>query len=337
MYIEQKYLLLASSRLQQFKRKGDYLWNFRCPYCGDSKTNLTKARGYVFRKESNLIYKCHNCGIGANLNNFLKHLDSQLHDDYIKEKFLDNGKDRDTQAYEKFSTHAPYLKGSSPLKSKLVKKVSSLDHNHYAKKYVQKRKIPSDKHYLLYHTESFNQWSNEWCHKKLETNSDCARLIIPCHNEENKFIACQGRAYDNNDFKLRYQTSKVHEDTQLIFGQDRRKSDKPKFAVEGPIDSLFVDNCVAVLGFNKFKLLSKDYTIIPDNDRRNTQVLKSMSELLELGYSMVLWPDEIKEKDINDMIMSGMSVEKLKTIIENNTYQGNMALLKFTNWRKINV
>ena len=62
-----------------------------------------------------------------------------------------------------------------------------------------------------------------------------------------------------------------------------------------------------------------------------------MSELLELGYSMVLWPDEIKEKDINDMIMSGMSVEKLKTIIENNTYQGNMALLKFTNWRKINV
>ena len=337
MYIEQKYLLLASSRLQQFKRKGDYLWNFRCPYCGDSKTNLTKARGYVFRKESNLIYKCHNCGIGANLNNFLKHLDSQLHDDYIKEKFLDNGKDRDTQAYEKFSTHAPYLKGSSPLKSKLVKKVSSLDHNHYAKKYVQKRKIPSDKHYLLYHTESFNQWSNEWCHKKLETNSDCARLIIPCHNEENKFIACQGRAYDNNDFKLRYQTSKVHEDTQLIFCQDRLKSDKPKFAVEGPIDSLFVDNCVAVLGFNKFKLLSKDYTIIPDNDRRNTQVLKSMSELLELGYSMVLWPDEIKEKDINDMIMSGMSVEKLKTIIENNTYQGNMALLKFTNWRKINV
>lgn len=337
MYIEQKYLLLASSRLQQFKRKGDYLWNFRCPYCGDSKTNLTKARGYVFRKESNLIYKCHNCGIGANLNNFLKHLDSQLHDDYIKEKFLDNGKDRDTQAYEKFSTHAPYLKGSSPLKSKLVKKVSSLDHNHYAKKYVQKRKIPSDKHYLLYHTESFNQWSNEWCHKKLETNSDCARLIIPCHNEENKFIACQGRAYNNNDFKLRYQTSKVHEDTQLIFGQDRLKSDKPKFAVEGPIDSLFVDNCVAVLGFNKFKLLSKDYTIIPDNDRRNTQVLKSMSELLELGYSMVLWPDEIKEKDINDMIMSGMSVEKLKTIIENNTYQGNMALLKFTNWRKINV
>ena len=226
--------IIASSRLQQFKRKGDYLWNFRCPYCGDSQTNKTKARGYVFRKESNLIYKCHNCGIGANLNNFLKHLDSQLHDDYIKEKYLDNGKDKEVS--EKFDFKPPpHLKGNSPLKSKLLKKISSLDHNHYAKIYVQKRKIPSDKHYLLYHTESFNKWSNEWCPKKLDTNNDCARLIIPCHDESNKFIACQGRSYDNNDFKLRYQTSKVHEDTQLIFGQDRLKSDKTRFAVEGQL------------------------------------------------------------------------------------------------------
>ena len=92
-----------------------------------------------------------------------------------------------------------------------------------------------------------------------------------------------------------------------------------------------------MLGFNKFKLLTKDYTIIPDNDRRNPQVLKSMSNLLEMGYSMVLWPDEVKQKDINDMIMSGRTKEELKTIINNNIYQGNMALLKFTNWRKINV
>ena len=193
-----------------------------------------------------------------------------------------------------------------------------------------------DRHYLLYHTDSFSKWSNEWCPKKLDINNDTARLLIPLHNSDNKFIACQGRSYNKND-KLKYQTSKVHEDTQLIFGQDRLKSNQPKFAVEGPIDSLFVDNCVAVLGFNKFKLLTKDYTIIPDNDRRNPQVLKSMSNLLEMGYSMVLWPDEIKEKDINEMIISGRTKEEIKSIINNNTYQGNMALLKFTNWRKINV
>jgi len=48
MFIEQKYLLIASSQLQQFKKKGDHLFNFRCPYCGDSQKSKTKARGFVF-------------------------------------------------------------------------------------------------------------------------------------------------------------------------------------------------------------------------------------------------------------------------------------------------
>ena len=98
-----------------------------------------------------------------------------------------------------------------------------------------------------------------------------------------------------------------------------------------------MDNCVAVLGFNKFKLLSQDYTILPDNDRRNYEVLSNLKNRIEDGYKVVLWPDEIEEKDINDMITSGTTKEQLKTIIENNTYQGNMALLRFTNWSKRNV
>ena len=97
-----------------------------------------------------------------------------------------------------------------------------------------------------------------------------------------------------------------------------------------------MDNCVAVLGFNKFKLLSKDYTILPDNDRRNYEVLSNLKQRIEDGYNVVLCPDDIQEKDINDMIMSGMTKEELKTIIENNTYQGTR-LLKFTTWSKRNV
>ena len=104
----------------------------------------------------------------------------------------------------------------------MIKKISSLSHNHYAKKYVEKRRIPSDKHYLLYHTDSFEKWSNEWCPKKLDDNNDTARLIIPCIDETNKFFACQGRTYDFNSNQLRYQTSKVDKDIfQIIFGQDR--------------------------------------------------------------------------------------------------------------------
>ena len=87
MYIEQKYLLLVSSQLSQFKKKNDYLYNFRCPYCGDSQKSQHKARGYVFKKDNTLIYKCHNCGVGASLKNLLKHIDIKIHNDYIFERY----------------------------------------------------------------------------------------------------------------------------------------------------------------------------------------------------------------------------------------------------------
>ena len=83
MYIDIKYLNLISHRLQRFKKKGDYLWNFRCPYCGDSKKSQSKARGFVFRKKNDLFFKCHNCSMGTNLSNLVKHIDSKVHDDYI--------------------------------------------------------------------------------------------------------------------------------------------------------------------------------------------------------------------------------------------------------------
>ena len=112
--------------------------------------------------------------------------------------------------------------------------------------------------------------------------------------------------------------------------------DSPIFAVEGPIDSLFLDNCVAVAGadFNKLPL---DYTIIFDNERRNKEVLKQIEKTITKGYKVVLWPDDIKEKDINEMILSGMTKEDVKRIITKNTYQGNMALIKLTTWRKVDA
>ena len=70
--IDTKYLRLVSSRLRNFKQKNTYLFNFSCPYCGDSQKNKSKARGYVFSKGNDLIFKCHNCGVGANVGNFLK-------------------------------------------------------------------------------------------------------------------------------------------------------------------------------------------------------------------------------------------------------------------------
>ena len=46
-FVDIKYIGLLSPNLSQFKKKKDGLYNFRCPYCGDSQKNKLKARGYL--------------------------------------------------------------------------------------------------------------------------------------------------------------------------------------------------------------------------------------------------------------------------------------------------
>ena len=109
------------------------------------------------------------------------------------------------------------------------------------------------------------------------------------------------------------------------------------FVVEGPIDSLFLDNCIAVAGADFMKLPKEDTTIIFDNERRNLEIVKQIEKTVNEGYSVVLWPDDLKEKDINDMILAGKTKDEIKTIIEKNTYQGNMAKIRLTTWRRTNA
>ena len=147
-------------------------------------------------------------------------------------------------------------------------------------------------------------------------------------------FAFQGRAFGKENPK--YITIILDPTRDKIYGLNRLDKNNPIFAVEGPIDSLFLDNCIAVGGadFNKLPL---DYTIIFDNERRNKEVLKQIEKTITKGYKVVLWPDDVKEKDINEMILSGMTKEDVKRIITKNTYQGNMALIKLTTWRKVDA
>jgi len=86
-YIDIKYLNLLSTRLPKFKRKSEYLFNFRCPHCGDSQKSQTKARGFVYQKKNDMFFKCHNCGVGQTLGNLIKFVDPSMHKEYIFERF----------------------------------------------------------------------------------------------------------------------------------------------------------------------------------------------------------------------------------------------------------
>ena len=106
--------------------------------------------------------------------------------------------------------------------------------------------------------------------------------------------------------------------------------------VEGPLDSLFIDNCLAV-GGSDFDRLEGDFTVIFDNEPRNKEISKQIEKTIDKGCSIVLWPEQVEEKDINDMILSGISKEEVQKIITQNTFSGVGAKLRFAEWRKIDA
>ena len=120
------------------------------------------------------------------------------------------------------------------------------------------------------------------------------------------------------------------------FGLDRVDKSKPILVVEGPLDSLFLDNCVAMAGadFNNFE---GDLIIIFDNEPRNKEICKQIEKTISQGRKIVIWPDTVKEKDINDMILAGYTKEQIQQIITESTFQAASASLRFAEWRKINA
>ena len=138
--IDTKYLSLLSPRLDRFKKVRDYLWNFRCPQCGDSQKSKSKARGYVYRKKTDLFFKCHNCGVGQSVGNLIKDLDPFLHKQYIMERYKagETGKRKSKAPEFKFET--PTFK---PKETNIdLPSIESLPKEHYAKVYCESRTIP---------------------------------------------------------------------------------------------------------------------------------------------------------------------------------------------------
>ena len=328
-YIDSKYLNILSPQLLKFKKKGDYLWNFRCPYCGDSQKSRSKARGFVYRKKNDLFYKCHNCGIGATLGNLIKHLDSKIHKDYIMERYQKGVKTNNPEPEFKFDV--PVFRKKGILKD--LKSIDSLPEGHPARRIIKDRLIPSKSLADLYLCESFYKFTNTLIPNKFPSlDGDHPRLLIPFRDEEGEVFAYQGRAFGNEQPK--YLTIKLNESKNKIFGLDRIDKEKQIYVVEGPIDSLFLDNCIAVAGSDLNKI-EGDLTIIFDNEPRNREIVKQIEKVINSGRNIVLWPESMKYKDINDMILGGYSKSEIQQIIMDNTFSGVEAKLRFTEWKKI--
>jgi transcription elongation factor Elf1 len=338
-FIDVKYLNLLSSQLGQFKRKNDNLYNFRCPFCGDSQKDKTKARGYVFQKEADLIFKCHNCGIGAGMSHLIKHVNPEMHKQFMLEKFgtrVNKKVDKqESVGYKKVDIRRmrkPQFLKDTPLSQ--IKKVSQLKFDHPAKQYIVGRKIPTNRHAELFYAPKFYKWVNECIPNKFpNVEKDEPRLVIPFIDEHNRLIGFQGRAFGKSVPK--YITIMLDEDAPKIYGLNRVDWSKPVIIVEGPIDSMFLDNAIAMAGSDSARFEVENAVFCWDNEPRSRENIRRMENAIEEGKSVVIFPNGIEEKDINDMILGGRDVMEIQTIISNNTFKGLSAKAKLSEWRKI--
>lgn len=326
LYLDTKYISLVSGRLEKFK-KSNNTYNFRCPYCGDSQKNKNRARGYFFQKKGSYIYKCHNCGVGRTLANFLKDHDQSLYSEYVLESYREGSTGKGTKIpLPEFNFEKPSFKKN--IFSDL-QKVSDLNKTHVARRFLEARKLPPE---LFYFCPKFKEWTNK--HKQVfkDTRYDESRIIIPLKDKGGTF-GYQGRSIYPQS-QIRYITVMLDESKTKLYGMDSVDESKTIYITEGPFDSHFLRNAIAMCGSDvDYRSLSyRDRVLVFDNEPRNREIVGRIETAIQSGEKVVIFPSYIKEKDLNDMTLAGHDVQNM---VESNTYQGLQATLKLISWKKV--
>lgn len=329
-YLDSKYIGLVSVQLEKFERKNASTYNFRCPYCGDSRKHRNKARGYFFKVKSDFVFKCHNCGVGRTFTNFLKDHNKLLYDQYVMERYREGLTGKGTQTPTPvFNFQQPKF-FSKPENSIDLEKVSELNTSHPAREYLEQRKI-KDLDYF-YYCPKFKDWTNKQ-KKVFDTlRQDSARIIIPLRDKDGTMFGYQGRSLAPKA-KIRYITIMLDDTKPKVFGLDRIDETKDVYVTEGPFDSMFISNSIAMCGSDvEVSNFNYNFVFVFDNEPRNKQIVEKITRAAKQGHKVVIFPKSIQEKDLNDMFLAGHDVQR---VVESNIYQGLEAQLKLNEWKKV--
>lgn len=356
IYIDRKFLGFVSSKLEQFKQKQTDLYNFRCPYCGDSKKNKLKARGYVYRKSNDYFFICHNCRKSTTFAKFLEHVDGTTYKQYVLERYStgqtgygSNVKKPDFEqlkgnAYSRFQSTLNESRGNSTPVESLERTTRAFAHysienlppEHYARDYIKKRKIPENFWSEILFVPKFKDFLDEEFpeHGKDEVPND-DRIVLLYTNETGEITNIAGRAL--SDTKIRYVTVKITDEKKL-FGLHRLRKQERIYVLEGQFDSYFVQNSVASgdsnLGGVAAIFPEHDIVLVYDNEPRNKDIVKQIEKSIDKNYKVCLFPETVKGKDVNEMIQYGLTTSEIKDIIDRNTFSGLTAKLRFTQWKR---
>jgi predicted RNA-binding Zn-ribbon protein involved in translation (DUF1610 family) len=319
--VDSKFIGLVSSRLEKFKKVKSNLYNFRCPICGDSQKNKSKTRGYLYNIKADINFRCHNCGASMTFSNFLKQLDPVIHKQYVFERFKNNSTGRGTVVEE------PTFKFKEP-KFKTKIRIPLCSEVQRGREYLEKRGLDPKR---FYWAEDFTGFINSIKPTFGSNVPKEPRIIIPLYYNKN-LIGVQGRSVGYSSVK--YITTMFVDDAPKIYGLDEINDSEPIYIVEGPFDSTFIKNSIAMCGsdvdIGSFNW--SNYIYVFDNEPRNREIVNRIFKTIDRGNKVVIWPNNIIEKDINDMFVSGHDV---MSVVKLNTYSGLEAKIKFNNWKKI--
>jgi hypothetical protein len=345
LWLDQSYLKQISYRLEGFKEKRiGTLYNFRCPLCGDSRKKANKMRGYFYSKGNQLLFMCHNCGVSESFGKFLKTFDPNLYNVYALEKFKESAgavkaprktkSDKVIEAMKSIPKTQKYI----PNVCESLLSIDQLASSHPARQYVEGRGIPEQFHVQLYYAPKFYEWASGHTDKFKYTvgSRDHPRLIIPWFTENSgTLFAYSARSFGKEEPK--YYNIILDDSHPKFYGMERLDRSKTIRVCEGPLDSLFIPNCIAVGNSAIGKFTSDgDVVYIPDKDCRNKEIMEITKNLIKSGKKVCMLPDLIGDnsfKDINEMVLkNNLSQNELLDIIQQNTYQGLAAELHFTKW-----
>lgn len=309
--------------------------NFCCPICGDSVNDKRKKRGNLYL--NSLSYHCYNCGAHYGVNSFLKIFDEELSDE---DKIIVHEIQQSSTKFERKSkTHHSSMTLTLLSELAVPKSVFFKTNdlvtpykNDFCSSYLKGRKIEIKSWKYFAFKESTKELYilniNEkdriigYQVRQLDEKSKKARYLTT--NMSRMYRDIFGRDLSiiltNILKKIEFGDKFIEEEDGIdnivasinrlsgLFNIMNVNPNLPLTIVEGPIDSLAINNCIALQGATKMNNYFdnvKDVRYLFDNDKIGKE--HTIKKLREHKF-VFLWDKYIKDakikqkiKDVNDL------------------------------------